>query len=177
MGSALDTFRAQQEAAEQTHARLSEIAALLGRVHGELDLLARDENLRAVLQQERTWLESAQRTVSEVRAWREHERLRFWPGIVKRWAIALVFALASAAVAGAGYGWVTEPYAAELETLRSRTEFADFVEHRIITMTAAERRQFDALMRWDTSFDARRSDEIAVAQPIAPPSGDHSHLS
>src|SRR5258705_8934506 len=116
MGSALETFRAQQEAAEQINARLSEIAALLGCVRGELDLLARDENLRAVLQQERTWLESAQRTVSEVRAWREHERLRFWPGIVKRWAIALVFALASVAVAGAGYGWVTEPYAAELAT-------------------------------------------------------------
>ena len=149
MGSALDTFRAQQEAAEQINARLSEIAALLGRVHGELDLLARDENLRAVLQQERTWLESAQRTVSEVRAWREHERLRFWPGIVKRWAIALVFALASAAVAGVGYGWVTEPYAAELATLRSRAEFADFIEHRIIVMTPAERRQLDTLMRWN----------------------------
>ena len=77
MGSALDTFRAQQEAAEQTHARLSEIAALLGRVHGQLDLLAHNEDLRAVLQEERTWLETAQRTVSEVRAWREHERLRY----------------------------------------------------------------------------------------------------
>ena len=88
--------------------------------------------------------------ISEVRAWREHERLRFWPGIVKRWASALVFALASAAVAGAGYGWVTEPYAAELAKLRSQFEFADFIEHRIITMTPAERRQLDALMRWDT---------------------------
>jgi hypothetical protein len=119
-------------------------------VHGQLDLLAHDEGLRAVLLQERTWLESAQRTVSEVRAWREHERLRFWPGIVKRWAIALAFALASAAVAGVGYGWVTEPYAAELATLRSRAEFADFIEHRIITMTPAERRQLEALIRLDT---------------------------
>ena len=37
--------------------RLSEIAALLGRVHWQLDLLAHDEDLRVVLQQERTWLE------------------------------------------------------------------------------------------------------------------------
>ncbi len=150
MGSALDTFRAQQEAAERIHERLSEVAVLLGHVHRQLDLLAHDEDLRAVLQQERAWLESAQRTVAEVRAWREHERLRFWPGLVRRWAIALVFALASAAVAGAGYGWVTNPHAAELATLRSRAEFADFIEHRIIVMTPAERRQLDALMRWDT---------------------------
>ena len=76
--------------------------------------------------------------------------LHYCPGLVRRWAIALVFALVSAMAAGVGYGWVTEPYAAELATLRSHAEFAGFVEHRIMTMTAAERRQLDALMRWDT---------------------------
>jgi hypothetical protein len=32
--------------------------------------------------------------------------------------------------------------------LRSRVGFADFVQHRMLTMTPAERRQFDALMKW-----------------------------
>jgi hypothetical protein len=27
-------------------------------------------------------------------------------------------------------------------------EFATFVEHRVLTMTPTERRQFDALMKW-----------------------------
>jgi hypothetical protein len=74
--------------------------------------------------------------------------LRFWPGVIRRWTVALLFALVSAAIAGAGYAWWTEPYAAELASLRSRAEFASFVEHRVLTMTPAERRQFDALMKW-----------------------------
>jgi len=64
--------------------------------------------------------------------------------------IALVFALASASAAGAGYAWVTNPYASELATLRSRAEFDSFVDRRLLTMTAAERRQFDALMKRKT---------------------------
>jgi hypothetical protein len=38
--------------------------------------------------------------------------------------------------------------AALLAALRSRVGFADFVEHRVLTMTPAERRQFEALMTW-----------------------------
>jgi hypothetical protein len=30
-------------------------------------------------------------------------------------------------------------------------DFAEDVEHRAVTMTPAERRQFDALMRWNVS--------------------------
>ena len=37
--------------------------------------------------------------------------------------------------------------AAALDTLRSRTDFADAVARRIATMTPAERRQFEALMK------------------------------
>jgi hypothetical protein len=76
---------------------------------------------------------------------------RFWPGVWRRWVLALVFALASAAAAGAGYAWVTNPYASELATLRSRAEFASFVEHRVLMMTPAERRQFDTLIKWKTA--------------------------
>jgi hypothetical protein len=61
----------------------------------------------------------------------------------------VIFALASAAVGGAGYAWWTKPHAAELAALRSRIEFASFVEHRVVTMTPAERWQFDRLMKWN----------------------------
>jgi hypothetical protein len=77
--------------------------------------------------------------------------LRFWPGVIRRWAVALVFALVSAAAAGAAYAWWTKPYAAELADLRSQVEFAKFVEHRVLTMTPTERRQLNALMKWNPS--------------------------
>ena len=120
----------------------------MSRVRGEVDRLAHDKAFLAVLQQEQNWLAAAQRTVIEVRSWREQERLRYWPGVASRWMVALAFALASTAAAGASYGWATAPHAAELATLRPRAEFAAFVEHRIMTMTSAERRQLDGLMRW-----------------------------
>jgi hypothetical protein len=72
-----------------------------------------------VLWEEQDWLTRAQFAVSEVRSFRERDMLRFWPGGIRRWTVALVFALASAA-AGAGYAWWTKPYAAELRALRSR---------------------------------------------------------
>lgn len=148
MPSALDTFRAQREAADHVYARLTEISGLLGLLRSQAAALARNDELWAVLQQEQSWLEQAQRTASEVRAWREHESRQFWLGVLRRWALALVFALASASAAGAGYAWVTQPHAAEFAVLRSRAEFADFVEQRVLTMTPAERRQFDALIKW-----------------------------
>ena len=57
----------------------------------------------------------------------------------------------STAAAGAGYAWVTRPYQAELATLRSRMDFTEYIEHRAMTMTPLERRQFDTLMRWNMS--------------------------
>jgi len=70
---------------------------------------------------------------------------------VRRWALALGFALISAAAAGASYAWVSRPYDAELAALRSRAEFTELVERRVLAMTPAERRQFDALMKWNPS--------------------------
>ena len=104
MGNALDAFRAQQQAAEQIQARLAEVATLLGQLGIQADALVRNEGLHAVLRQEERWLESARRTVAEVRYWREEERLRYWPGVLRRWVIPLAFAVASAAAVGAGYG-------------------------------------------------------------------------
>ena len=49
---------------------------------------------------------------------------------------------------GSSYAWIAKPYAAELETLRPRAELGLLVEQRMNTMTPAERRQLDALMKW-----------------------------
>jgi len=83
MANALDLFRAQHEAAQEIHARLQEIETTLSRVRGDVDRLVHDKGFLAVLQQEQNWLAAAQRTVIEVRAWREQERLRYgraWHG-------------------------------------------------------------------------------------------------
>jgi hypothetical protein len=127
MPSAIDVFREQREAAEQLHTQVQEISALLDHVRQQVNALALNEDLRAVLRQEQDWLTRAQLAVSEVRSFREQDMLRFWPGVIRRWTVALLFALVSAAAAGAGYAWWTKPYAAELADLRSRMEFVRFV--------------------------------------------------
>lgn len=96
MPSAIDMFREQREAAEQLHGRVQEISALLDQLRHQINSLALNDELRAVLRQEQDWLTRAQLTVSEVRSFREQDMLRFWPGVVRRWTVALVFALASA---------------------------------------------------------------------------------
>jgi hypothetical protein len=151
MPSAIDVFREQREAAEQLHGRVQEISALLEKVRQQVSALALNEDLRTMLRQEQEWLTRAQLAVSEVRSFREQDMLRFWPGVLLRWIVALAFALASAAAAGAGYGWATKPYAVELVSLRSRAEFADFVQHRIAAMSPTERQQFERLLRLNTA--------------------------
>jgi len=110
MPGALDAFRAQQEAADAVRERLQEVSVLVRQLRAEVDALARDDKLKRVLQREETWLAEARRTVAEVRYWREREAQRFWSGVVRRWLVAAVFAVASAAAAGAAYARVTEPY-------------------------------------------------------------------
>lgn len=110
--------------------------------------IANDRDLRAVLREEHTWLEAAQRTIAETQRWREEEQRRYWPGVASRRITALAFALLSAVAVGTGYAWIANPYASELETLRPRAELGLLVEQRMNTMTPAERRQLDALMKW-----------------------------
>jgi hypothetical protein len=148
MTSALDAFREQREVAEAVKASVAEVVELLGRVQREVDLLVNHKELHAILQQQERWLDRLDRTMVESRRWREEEARRFWPGMFRRWTIALIFALASAAAAGVGYARITAPYVAELAELHSRTQFGTVIAERVITMTPAERRQFDALMKW-----------------------------
>src|SRR5438105_4549595 len=111
MPNAIDTFRAQREAADGVYERLQEMSMLLAQVRKEVDAVAGNADLRALLQREETWLSQAQRTVAEVRAWREREAQRFWPGVTRRWAVALFLALASVWAAGAGYAYVANAHA------------------------------------------------------------------
>jgi hypothetical protein len=149
--NALDAFRAQREAADAMYERVQEIAALLAQVRRQADAVAGNADLHAVLQREQTWLSQAQRTVAEVRAWREREARQFWRSVVGRWALALAFALASAWAAGAGYAYVVTPYAEELARLRGREVLIESIEERLMTMTPAQRREFDSLMKRDES--------------------------
>ena len=136
MPNALDTFRAQRDAADQVHARLTEVAGLLDRLRTQVEAVAGNTELRAVLRDEQAWLARTQEVLANVRYFREQEVARFWPAVWRRWVVALVFALASATAAGAGYGWATRPSVAELELLRSRSELADSVARRVMTNDA-----------------------------------------
>ena len=119
---------------------------MLAEVRAEVDVVAGNADLRAVLQREETWL-SAERTVAEVRSWREWEARQFWPGLAQRWVMPLVFALASAWVASAGYAYIGSSDRDELAALRARADLATWIENRVASMTPTERRQFDALMK------------------------------
>jgi hypothetical protein len=150
MANALDTFREQRVAAGQVYAALKETSELVRGLQSQVNALTRIDDLKTLLQEEDRWLREAQRVVAEMRRLRDEEVRRLRPAVIRRWALALLFALASATATGAGYAWWTRPYQAELAALRSRMEFAEYVEHRALAMTPAERRQFDALMRQRT---------------------------
>ena len=151
MANALDTFREQRVAAGQVYAALRETCELVRGLQSQVNALTRIDELRTLVQEEDRWLHEAQRVVAEMRRLRDEEVRQFWPAVIRRWTLALIFALASAAATGAGYARWTRPYQAEREALRSRLELVEFVEHRVLTMSPAERRQFDALMKWNTS--------------------------
>jgi hypothetical protein len=114
-----------------------------------VDALAANADFKQVLMREENWLREAQRTVADVSAWRAREARQLWARL-GRWIAAALFALASAAAAGAGYAWIAKPYAAEISDLKAQVQFAEYVERRVVEMTPAQRRQFDALMQWPT---------------------------
>jgi hypothetical protein len=147
MANALDTFRAQRKAADRVHARLVEITGVVLSLETRVQRLVQNDALRELLRDEERWLTQAEQTLAELRRLRDAELARFWPGVWRRWFVAVAFALASAAAFGSGHAWASRPYDAELASLRSRVEILDFVGQRVIAMTPAERRQFDALMR------------------------------
>lgn len=148
MPNALDMYRAQQTAANEVHAKLSEVATLVQRVRVEINALAQDHRVQKVLRQELTWLEQAERTVKEVQRWRDLEAYRFWPGVVYRWAFAFAFALFAVWASSAGYAWMHHDADGQLAILRSRAQMMDIIEQRAATLTPAQQRQLTALINW-----------------------------
>ena len=148
MSSALEAFRAQREVVNEIHARVLETDERLRAIGSQTNAIATNPALRELLRDETRWLEEARRTIAEVRALRDQELRRFWPGVWRRWALALVFALAAAWAFGAGHAWASRPHERELANLRNRIELLDAVGQRLITMTPNERRHFDSLMKW-----------------------------
>ena len=156
MPNALDAFRAQREAAEAVYEQVQQVAVLIERLRADVEAVASNAELKRVLHDEQQWLAHAERTIAEVRRWREEERRRFWPGVLRRWIVALAFAIVSAAAAGAGYVWAMKPYAVELTDLHARLTVMEYIEQRIVRMTPSERRQFDTLIGGNRAPEPRR---------------------
>lgn len=151
MSSALEEFRAQREMAVQVRLEIISVTQALRSVKEQVDGLAKNDDWVKLLNRESDWLSRATDLVRSVERHREEEAQRFWPGMWRRWIVAVTFALAVSFAAGSGYVWASRPYASELAELRSRVELLDAVAQRIIRMTTAERHQFDALMRDSTA--------------------------
>lgn len=147
MANAVEMFKQQKAAFEELQQAAARIEQSLSRARAELDALARHEALGAVLTQEQQWLTRTERLVESLRNWRYRESLGYGRPLAWRWALATTFALFATAAAGAGYVWAARPYAEEVAYLRSRNAFADALEARMVRMTAAERRQLDALLK------------------------------
>src|SRR3954462_2588569 len=114
MANGLDTFREQRAPAGQVYAALKETSELVRGLQSQVNALTRIDELKALLLQEDHWLQETERVVAEARRLRDDEMRRLRPAMIRRWALALVFALASAAATGAGYAWWTRPYQAEV---------------------------------------------------------------
>ena len=145
--NALDAFKAQREAVDSLHARLTEVAGLVSKLKAQVDGLALHPELKEILRDEQVWVARAEALVRDVRYWREQEYHRFGLGVVWRWALACIFAFAAITLGAAGYAWETQPYAAELEKLRTHTDVADLIGRRLQEMTPEERLEFNRLMK------------------------------
>ena len=147
MSSSIEAFRAQREAAEQVHVRLTEVTDLLRDVIAQMQAVARDDEFRKLLSEEGVWLERSTQLVSQLRRLREGEMAQFWPWVWRRWAMVMVLSAATAFGAAAGYVWAMRPHAAELAEAREQAAWAASLAQRVMKMTPNERRQFDALMK------------------------------
>ena len=147
MGSALDVFKAQQQAVEDLYSRLTEVAALVSELKKQVDALRVADDLKDTLEAEHAWLARLHDLLRDVQSWRERELRQVRRTMLWRWSVAVVFALTASAATGAGLLWAWQPYASEIADLRSQAKFAEFVERRMAQMTAGERQEFERLMR------------------------------
>lgn len=146
MGNTLEAFKAQRDAAEAVHAKLAEVAALVSTLQPQIEALGLDQALSDTFEKETRWLVQVRELVREVRAFRETEFRRFRLGVVWRWVLACLFALAAIGIRDAVTGWTQKRYSEQLDQLHPQAALAEVVQRRLSTMTPAERQQFDRLM-------------------------------
>ena len=147
MSSALETFRAQREAAEQIEAKLKEISQLLRNVEERIQAVGRDDQFRRLVSDEQLLVSRSSELLNQLRWHRETEIARFWPWVWRRWALVVLLALLTLFGAGAGYVWAVSPYATELAAAREQAAWAGSLRQRIARLTPAERKQFDMLIK------------------------------
>jgi hypothetical protein len=147
MRNTLDVFKAQQQAVEELYSRLTEVAALVCDLKKQVDALRVTEDLKQTLEVETAWLARLNDLLRDVQFWRERELRQMRRTILWRWTLVVTFALVASAASGAGFLWAWDPYASELASLRSEVKFAHFMEMRVAEMTAAERLEFDRLIK------------------------------
>jgi hypothetical protein len=147
VSTALEMFKQQKKALEDLSQSADRIAESISSTRRDFDALARSDALTELLREEQRWITRVERAVDTVRAWREREERSYWPRIIGRWIPAALFAILAAAASGAGFAWAVKPYADEIRYLRARNAFADALEHRLVSMTPAERRQLDSLLQ------------------------------
>jgi hypothetical protein len=151
MANALDTFREHRVAAGQAYAALTKTSELVRGLQSQVNALTRIDELKTLLQQQRP-LASGGPTAS----WRRCDGCAMMRCDASGRRSADGRSLSSSRwhpplqPARATHGR-TRPCQAELTALRSRISLAEFVEHRVFTMTPAERRQLDVLMRWNVA--------------------------
>ena len=68
MSNPIEAFREQRAVAGEVYATLKDVGALLSSLKEQADGLVPIDELRELLEQERAWLQEAQRTLSQVRA-------------------------------------------------------------------------------------------------------------
>jgi len=146
MPNAIEMFRAQRDAADQVHARLTDVASLLHELQAQVVALTGNRQLRDLLHEEQTLAARTETLLTQLQYVRECEVRRYWPAVWRRWALASAFALASAWTAGAGYGWATREVVVNAAP-RTPAELATLVQRTMATMTPAERRQLELLMK------------------------------
>ena len=147
MSSSFEMFRQQRELLAALNQEAMHLSSAIERVRADLKAIAQHEALRDTLIQEQRWVQRTEAAVHAAQEWQRATARHVWPHMVWRWAALTTLALAATLLSVGIYAWVTKPYADEVAYLRARLAFVEQLERRMLQMTPAERRTFDALLK------------------------------
>lgn len=147
MSSSFEMFRQQRELLAALNQEAQNLSAAIARVRSDLEAIAQHDALRDTLIQEQRWLQRTEAAMHAAQEWQRATARHVWPQLIWRWAALATFALAATALSVSIYASVTKPYADEVAYLRARLAFVEQLERRMLQMSPAERRAFDALLK------------------------------